>query len=45
VKEIAKDLVLSTKTILSHRCHIMEKMGLKSDAQIVQYAFRHKMLN
>ncbi len=44
VKDIARDLTLSIKPVLAHRSRILEKMGLKSDAQIVNYAFRNKIL-
>jgi DNA-binding NarL/FixJ family response regulator len=44
VKDIARELNLSIKTILTHRAHVFEKMGFKNDAQIVNYAFRNKLV-
>lgn len=39
-KEIAARLELSVKTIESHRAKLMAKLGLRSRAEIVQYAVR-----
>ncbi|MHC5159545.1 MAG: response regulator transcription factor, partial [Planctomycetota bacterium] len=39
-KEIAEDLKLSTKTIDSHREHIMEKLGIRNIAGLTKYAIR-----
>lgn len=44
VKEIARELNLSIKTILTHRTHIFDKMGFKNDAQVVNYAFRNRLV-
>jgi two-component system, NarL family, invasion response regulator UvrY len=44
VKDIARELNLSIKTILTHRAHIFEKMSFKNDAQIVNYVFRNKLM-
>ena len=35
---IAEDLVISVKTVEVHRAHIMEKLEVKSVAQLVQVA-------
>ena len=40
VKEIARGMSLSVKTIESHRQHIMEKLGLHSIAELTKYALR-----
>ncbi len=42
--EIADLLVLSVKTVESHRARIMEKLGLKSRADLVRYAIRKGLL-
>ena len=39
-KEIAEILKLSTKTIDSHREHIMEKLGIRNIAGLTKYAIR-----
>ncbi len=41
VKEIAAELHLSVKTISTHRAHILEKMRLKTNAELVRYAIAH----
>lgn len=39
-REIAARLVVSLNTVHTHRAHIMEKLGLHSRAQLIQYAVR-----
>ncbi len=41
VSEIAAQLALSVKTVSTHRTRILEKMGLRSNAELMQYAVRH----
>lgn len=43
-RDIASDLNVSVKTIGTHRARILEKMRLKNNAEIVQYAIEHKLL-
>lgn len=43
-REIAAALNVSVKTIGTHRARILAKMGLKNNAQIVQYAIEHGLL-
>jgi two-component system response regulator NreC len=40
-KTIAARLVLSAKTVASHREHIMAKLGVHSVAELTKYAIRH----
>ena len=40
VSEIAAELDLSVKTVSTHRTRILEKMGLRSNAEIMQYCIR-----
>lgn len=40
---IANDLVLSNKTISTHRSNILEKLGLSSNADIVKYVIAHNL--
>ncbi len=44
VGEIAEILHRSVKTISTHRTHVLEKMHLHNNAEIVQYAVEHKLL-
>lgn len=44
INEIAKQLVISNKTVSTHKMHLMRKMGLSSMAAIVSYAIRHGLL-
>jgi two-component system invasion response regulator UvrY len=44
VKEIAEDLLLSVKTISTYRARIMEKMGMKNNAQLTHYAINSKLV-
>ena len=38
-KEIAKQLIISNHTALSHRQNLMEKLGVKNTAGLVRRAF------
>ncbi len=44
-KEISERIYLSVKTVEAHRSKICQKLGLKSRADLVDYALRHKLLN
>jgi two-component system invasion response regulator UvrY len=44
VKEIAEILSLSVKTISTHRSRILNKMGMKNNAQIMRYALKHRLV-
>ena len=44
VGEIADELSLSAKTISTNRARIIEKMGLRNNAEFTQYAIQHKLL-
>ncbi|MEW6291949.1 MAG: response regulator transcription factor [Pseudomonadota bacterium] len=43
--DIAADLSLSVKTVSSHKSHIIEKMGLSSQVELVRYAIEHGLLD
>ena len=43
-REIAAELNVSVKTIGTHRARLLEKMQLKNNAEIVQYAIEHHLL-
>lgn len=45
VKEIAFELSLSVKTVSTYRTRIMEKMKLKTNADIIRYAMHAKLVD
>jgi DNA-binding NarL/FixJ family response regulator len=44
VSEIASDLGLSVKTVSTYRARILEKMGMSSNAELMQYAMRNGLV-
>ncbi len=44
VTEIAEELSLSVKTISTNRTRILEKMQMKNNAEITQYALQHSLI-
>ncbi|WP_040226226.1 response regulator transcription factor [Bhargavaea cecembensis] len=44
-KEIAEMLFISVKTVEAHKAKIMEKLGLKTRPELVEYALKKKLLN
>ena len=42
--EIADRLHLSVKTVSTHKTRILEKLGLKSAAELVRYALEHRLV-
>ncbi|PKL23915.1 MAG: DNA-binding response regulator [Spirochaetae bacterium HGW-Spirochaetae-3] len=44
VGEAATSLKLSVKTVSTYRARILEKMNLANNAQLTQYAYRHKLI-
>ncbi len=44
VTEIAQELSLSAKTISTYRTRVLEKLGVKNSAKIVQYAVRNGLV-
>jgi len=43
LKEIAGDMSLSPKTISTFRTRILQKLDLKSNAELIQYALKHEL--
>jgi two-component system response regulator NreC len=43
-REIAEELVISVKTVDTHRAHIIEKTGLRNTAKLTQFAIRKGLL-
>jgi DNA-binding NarL/FixJ family response regulator len=44
VKDVAEQLRLSAKTVSTYRTRLLEKMGLKSKADLVRYVVEHGLL-
>ena len=44
-KEIADRLFISIRTVESHKNHIMQKLNLKTQVELVKYAIRHNLIN
>jgi len=40
-KQIAEGLYISVRTVDAHKNHIMQKLGLKTTAQLIKYAIKH----
>lgn len=45
VKEIADELCLSVKTISTYRSRVMEKMGMKKNAELTLYAIQNHLVD
>jgi DNA-binding NarL/FixJ family response regulator len=43
-RAIAAELNVSVKTVGTHRARLLQKMGLKNNAELVQYAIEHQLL-
>jgi DNA-binding NarL/FixJ family response regulator len=44
VKKISEELSLSVATINTHRSHMLKKMGISSNAELIHYAFKNGIL-
>ena len=44
VSEIAGELFLSVKTVSTYRSRILEKMAMKTNANITYYAIKHGLI-
>jgi len=45
VKEIAEDMFLSIKTISTYRSRILEKMNMKTNAELTHYAIKNGLID
>jgi DNA-binding NarL/FixJ family response regulator len=45
IKQIAEELSLSIKTVSTYRTRIMEKMKMKTNAELMHYAIKHELLD
>ncbi len=44
VKDIAKELILSVKTISTYRSRILQKMNMRNNAEIIRYAIDNELI-
>ncbi|WP_274364932.1 response regulator transcription factor [Paenibacillus thermotolerans] len=44
-KEIAEHLIISVKTVETHKSNLMEKLGLKTRPDLIKYAMKKGLLN
>jgi two-component system, NarL family, invasion response regulator UvrY len=44
VSQIARELSLSVKTITTYRARILEKMGMRNNAELMRYAMEHRLV-
>lgn len=44
VTEIAKDMVVSVKTVSTYRTRLLEKMAMKTNAELIHYAIKHRLV-
>lgn len=45
IKDIAKALFISDKTVSSYKSRIFEKMGMTSNAELTRYAIKHGLID
>lgn len=45
VSEIARDLGLSVKTVSTYRVRVLEKLGMRTTAEIMRYAIENELLH
>jgi len=45
VKEIGVDLALSEKTVSTYRTRLLEKMQMRTNAELIQYAIREGLVD
>jgi two-component system response regulator NreC len=43
-QEIAEKLVITSSTVQTHRSHILQKLGLKTNVELVRYAISHGLI-
>jgi DNA-binding NarL/FixJ family response regulator len=45
MKQIAEELSLSIKTVSTHKAHILQKMNLAGQVDLVRYALEHRLID
>lgn len=43
-REIAEQLGISVKTVHTHRMNVLQKLGLRSNAELIHYAIEHRLV-
>lgn len=44
IKEIASELMVSAKTVATHRARLLTKIGITGNRELFQYALRHRLI-
>jgi DNA-binding NarL/FixJ family response regulator len=44
VSEIGRELGLSVKTVSTYRSRVLEKLGMRTSAELMRYAIENKLL-
>lgn len=45
LSQIAEQLHLSPKTVTTHKAHLMEKLGIGNNADLIRYAIEHRLFD
>jgi Response regulator containing a CheY-like receiver domain and an HTH DNA-binding domain len=45
IKEIAKELFLSVRTVSTYRARVLEKLKMKTNAELIRYALQNNLVN
>jgi DNA-binding CsgD family transcriptional regulator len=45
MKEIARILKITSRTVAFHKYSMMEELGIKSSAELVQFAIKHHVVS
>ena len=45
IKEIGKELFLSVRTVSTYRARVLEKMNMKTNAELIRYALQNKLID
>jgi two-component system invasion response regulator UvrY len=45
IKEIAKELFLSVRTVSTYRARVLEKMNMKTNAELIRYALQNNLVD
>lgn len=45
VSDIARQLNLSVKTVSTHKSHLMQKMSIRNQTELIRYAINHRLID